>query len=50
MLEKNLKKEKAKRNRVMFEGRFCTITHKSKKHPERQDMKKAFRILVDQYK
>lgn len=46
MLEKNLRKENAKKYRVQFEGRLCTVEYKSKKHPERGDVKKQTRFLA----
>ena len=48
MVEKNMSKERAKRNRVTFEGRLCTVVYKSKKHPSRWDTKKDTRNLVAQ--
>ena len=48
MIEKNLKKENAKKYRVVFEGRLCTIEHKSKKHPERSDVKSQIRKQINE--
>ena len=50
MVEKNLKKENAKKYRVVFEGRLCTVEYRSKKHPERQENKEKTRRLLEQYR
>lgn len=50
MVEKNLRKEKAKRNRVMFEGRLCTLTYRSKKYPDRQETRRNTKILSEQFR
>jgi len=49
MLEKNIKKTEAKKYRVVFDGRLCTVTHKSKKHPERMDVKKHVFRQIKEY-
>ena len=46
MIQKNVKKENAKKYRVFFEGRLCTVEHKSRKHPERADVKREFRRQI----
>lgn len=40
MTEKNMKKLRAKRNRVYFGMRLGTITFSSPRHPERNKMKR----------
>lgn len=49
MVEKNMKKEAAKKYRVVFTGRLCTVTHKSIKHPQRWEIKKATRNMAAMY-
>ena len=40
MIEKNIRKNQYKRYRIQFEGRLCTVEHKSKRHPGRNELKK----------
>jgi len=49
MIDKNKKKEQAKKNRVFFPMNTGTITHKDKKHPSRNQRKKDLRKLLDNY-
>ena len=47
MVDKNVKKAKAKRNRVWFDTRLGTISFASKKHPERQKTKMALLAFLE---
>ena len=47
MIDKNKKKEQAKKNRVFFPMNTGTITHKSKKYKSRQENKKDLRKVLD---
>ena len=49
MIAKNLKKLNAKKYRVCFDGRLCTVEHKSVKHPERADLKRQSRRMLKDY-
>lgn len=49
MLEKNIKKQKAKQNRAFFEGNLGTITHKDDRHPDRNTIKQATRKSIEDY-
>ena len=49
MVEKNLRKAKAKRNRVYFDMNTGTRVHKDPRHPSRNDRKKDFRKMLDNY-
>ena len=49
MVEKNMRKKNAKKYRVIFEGRLCTVSHKSKKHPERCEIKSDMKNLAGCY-
>ena len=49
MVEKNRKKEQAKRQRVYFNMNTGTRIHKDSKHPSRQDRKKDLRKMLDNY-
>ena len=47
MIEKNRKKEQAKRQRVYFDMNTGTRIHKDSKHPSRQDRKKDLRKILN---
>jgi hypothetical protein len=47
MVEKNTRKEKAKRQRVFFDMNTGTRTHENKKHPSRQNLKKELQKMLD---
>lgn len=47
MIDKNEKKERAKRNRVWWDMNTGTITHKDKKHKSRQERKKDLKKMLD---
>ena len=49
MVEKNRKKEQAKRQRVYFDMNTGTRVHKDSKHSSRQDRKKDLRKMLDNY-
>lgn len=48
MIDKNKKKEQAKKNRVYFPMNTGTITHKSKKYKSRQENKKDLRKEISE--
>ncbi len=43
MTEKNMKKERAKAQRVLWDMNLGTRTHKDAKHPSRADLKREIR-------
>lgn len=43
MTEKNMKKERAKVQRVLWDMNLGTRTHKDAKHPSRADLKRTLR-------
>ena len=47
MTEKNLKKKKAKANRVWFDMDLGTKTHADKKHPSRNKEKRKLKKILD---
>jgi hypothetical protein len=47
MIDKNKKKELAKRNRVWYNMNTGTITHKDKKHKSRRENKKDLKKMLD---
>jgi hypothetical protein len=47
MVDKNLKKEKAKKNRVWFDMNTGTRIHKDDKHPHRRDEKRKLKKMLD---
>ena len=47
MVEKNKKKELDKAHRVWYNMNTGTITHKDKKHPSRNKIKKDFKKMLD---
>ena len=49
MVEKNRKKELAKKNRVWYNMNTGTRTFKSAKYPTREENKKELRKMLDNY-
>lgn len=47
MVEKNKKKELDKAQRVWYNMNTGTITHKDKKHPNRQELKRKLKKYLD---
>lgn len=47
MVEKNKKKELDKTQRVWYNMNTGTITHKDKKHPSRQELKRKLKKYLD---
>ena len=47
MVEKNARRERAKRQRVFFDMNTGTRTHKNKKYPSRQNLKKELQKMLD---
>ncbi len=47
MIDKNEKKERAKRQRIWFGMNTGTITHKDSKHPSRQERKRKLKEMLD---
>ena len=47
MVEKNKKKELDKAQRVWYNMNTGTITHKDKKHPSRQELKRKLKKYLD---
>lgn len=47
MVEKNKKKELNKAQRVWYNMNTGTITHKDKKHPSRQELKRKLKKYLD---
>lgn len=46
MLEKNIKKQQAKKYRVWFDGKMGILDHESVRHPNRQTVKKDTRKII----